>query len=254
MKSKIKEALRTEYVNLGLSEKALDGVAGMLLATKTITDESQIATAIKGAEIKDLLTGIQSEGDKARQAKADAEKALNDYKLAHPETQDPTNPPAPKDPPAPVDPKDPKGPLTLETLLSSFKEVAQSMVNPIQERLNKLDAEKATTAKLQGAMALREALKLDVTGQKAWIDDAWTEATASIAETDTPQAIVDRFKTRFDGYMTRLGANGYIPAAGSGGVEKSSAAKIVEAIENEAKAVDGQAATVTERLGLGKKD
>ena len=247
MKSKIKEALRTEYVNLGLSEKALDGVAGMLLATKTITDESQIATVIKGAEIKDLLTGIQSEGDKARQEKANAEKALNDYKLAHPETQDP---PAPKDPPAPVDPKDPKGPLTLESLLPAI----EKLINPVKEKLSQLEAEKATTAKLQSAMALREALKLDVTGQKAWIDDAWTEATASIAETDTPQAIIDRFKTRFDGYMTRLGANGYIPAAGSGGVEKSSAAKIVEAIENEAKAVDGQAATVTERLGLGKKD
>ena len=253
MKSKIKEALKTEYVNLGLGEKALDGVAGLLLAMNNITDESQIATAIKGAHVKELLTSIQSEGDKARQAKADAEKALNDYKVAHPEIQDPLNPPAPTNPPAPAV-TDPKAPLTLETLLSSFKEVAQGMVNPIQERLNKLDAEKATTAKLQGAMALREALKLDVTGQKAWIDDAWTEATTSITDADTPQAIVDRFKTRFDGYMTRLGANGYVPVAGSGSTEKSSAAKIVEAIENEAKTNEGQAQTVTDRLGLGKKD
>ena len=253
MKSKIKEALKTEYVNLGLSEKALDGVAGMLLATKTITDESQIATAIKGAEIKDLLTGIQSEGDKARQEKANAEKALNDYKVAHPEAPDPLNPPAPTNPPAPVV-TDPKAPLTLEALMLSLKPAIQDLVNPIQERLNKLDAEKATTAKLQGAMALRDALKLDVTGQKAWIDDAWTEATTSITDADTPQAIVDRFKTRFDGYMTRLGANGYVPVAGSGNTEKSSAAKIVETIENEAKTNEGQAQTVTDRLGLGKKD
>lgn len=247
MKSKIKEALKTEYVNLGLGEKALDGVAGLLLAMNNITDESQIATAIKGAHVKDLLTSIQSEGDKARQAKADAEKALNDYKVAHPEIQDPLNPPAPTNPPAPADSK---GPLTLESLLPAI----EKLINPVKEKLNQLETEKATTAKLQGAMALREALKLDVTGQKAWIDDAWTEATTSITDADTPQAIVDRFKTRFDGYMTRLGANGYVPVAGSGSTEKSSAAKIVEAIENEAKTNEGQAQTVTDRLGLGKKD
>lgn len=62
MKEKILNALRTKFKNLGLSEKAFDGVAEFYL--KTITDESKIEEGIEGSE--PLLKAIQAEADRAR--------------------------------------------------------------------------------------------------------------------------------------------------------------------------------------------
>ena len=48
MKEKILAALKTKYSNLGFGAKALDGVASIL--EKSVTDESQIETAVGGVE------------------------------------------------------------------------------------------------------------------------------------------------------------------------------------------------------------
>lgn len=45
MKEKILVALKTKYSNLGFGAKALDGVASIL--EKSVTDESQIETAVR---------------------------------------------------------------------------------------------------------------------------------------------------------------------------------------------------------------
>lgn len=62
MKEKIMTALKTKYSNLGFSAKALDGIASVL--EKTVTDESQIETAVSGVE--PLLKVFQAESDRAR--------------------------------------------------------------------------------------------------------------------------------------------------------------------------------------------
>lgn len=62
MKEKILAALKTKYSNLGFGTKALDGVAAIL--EKSVTDESQIETAISGVE--PFLKVFQSEADRAR--------------------------------------------------------------------------------------------------------------------------------------------------------------------------------------------
>lgn len=62
MKEKILAALKTKYSNLGFGAKALDGVAAIL--EKSVTDESQIETAISGVE--PFLKVFQSEADRAR--------------------------------------------------------------------------------------------------------------------------------------------------------------------------------------------
>lgn len=74
MKEKILQALKTKYNNLGLSEKAFDGVATFL--STSITEESQIANSVEGAEV--LLKIVQSESDSLRGAKATAEKQLKE--------------------------------------------------------------------------------------------------------------------------------------------------------------------------------
>lgn len=102
MKEKISTALKNKYNNLGLSQKAFDGVAAFLIAQKTIEKEEDIETAIAADNIASLLKVFQGESDTIRTAKtaaeaakAAAEKALEDYKKAHPDkTPDPDDPTA----------------------------------------------------------------------------------------------------------------------------------------------------------------
>ena len=62
MKAKILTALKTRYGNLGFGDKAFDGVADYL--SKTVTEETQIETAIGGVE--SLLKAFQGDIDKVR--------------------------------------------------------------------------------------------------------------------------------------------------------------------------------------------
>lgn len=62
MKEKILVALKTKYSNLGFGAKALDGVASIL--EKSVTDESQIETAVSGVE--PFLKVFRSDADRAR--------------------------------------------------------------------------------------------------------------------------------------------------------------------------------------------
>lgn len=72
MKKQILEALKNKYKNLGLGEKAFEGVADFL--STSITEESQIETAIAGVE--GLLKAFQADADKLRTEKTAAEKKL----------------------------------------------------------------------------------------------------------------------------------------------------------------------------------
>ena len=83
MKTKILNALKTEYVKLGLGDKAFDGVAAFL--EKTITKEEDIDGVIKSEDTKNLLKAFQGESDSLRNRNAQLERDFNAYKAAHPE-------------------------------------------------------------------------------------------------------------------------------------------------------------------------
>lgn len=237
MKSKIKEALKTEYVNLGLSEEAFVGVANLL--SKTITEESQIPDAVSQSEVKSLLTSIQSSTDKLRRENAEYKKKL--------EGKDPVDPKDPKDP---ADPQNPQVLKIDEAFKTEISALFEGIIAPIRKELDGFKAEKTTKTKISEALALRETLKLD-SKQQSWIDDAWTSATSSIGENDTSQNIIDRFKGRYDEYMSRLGSNGYIPATGGGGSEASSAQKTIEKIKEKQK--QESAPDLAKRFGIAEK-
>ena len=76
MKQKIKEALQQKYKNLGLNEEAFDGVAAFG-ETIGITEDT-LANFVEGA--KSLLTKAQSDADKARSAKAESQKQIDELK------------------------------------------------------------------------------------------------------------------------------------------------------------------------------
>lgn len=83
MKTKILAALKTKYANLGLGDKAFDGVAALLV--KTVTKEEEIEGAVAEASVETLLKTIQSSVDAERTKASQATRALEDYKKAHPE-------------------------------------------------------------------------------------------------------------------------------------------------------------------------
>lgn len=231
MKSKIKEALQTEYKNLGLSEKSFDGVSTLL--EKTVTQESEIATAIKGAEIKSLLTAIQGEGDRSRSEKSALQQQFEAYKLAHPEST-PSVPPTPATtPPASTGGET----LTAEKIAELFQIKIQEVIQPITDKIGAIEKERSKASILSQAAQIRDALKMDPK-QKAWIDDAWEHATQSLSDSDTPQAIADRCKSRYDVLMSKLGVNGYIPATSTPGADKSNTERIIEQIKEKAKTTE----------------
>ena len=84
MKEKIIAELKTAYAKLGLSDEAFDGVASLL--EKTVTEESEIATAVGGDNVKNLLKTIQGQVDSWKNKYHDKAKELNSYKEKHPDT------------------------------------------------------------------------------------------------------------------------------------------------------------------------
>lgn len=85
MKARILAALKTKYANLGLGERAFDGVASLLV--KTVAKEEEIETAVAGNEVEVLLKSIQSAVDAERTRATNAVKALDEYKRFHPEVE-----------------------------------------------------------------------------------------------------------------------------------------------------------------------
>lgn len=101
MKAKILNALKTKYANLGLGDKAFDGVASFL--EKTITKEEEIEGVIASEDTATLLKSIQGETDSLRTKHAQAVKDFEDYKKLHPDTK-----PNPKEGEGKVDPEEPE--------------------------------------------------------------------------------------------------------------------------------------------------
>ena len=101
MKAKILNALKTKYANLGLGDKAFDGVASFL--EKTITKEEEIEGVITREDTATLLKSIQGETDSLRTKHAQAVKDFEDYKKLHPDTK-----PDPKEGEGKADPAEPE--------------------------------------------------------------------------------------------------------------------------------------------------
>lgn len=90
MKTKILQELKQRYSNLGVSEKAFDGVADFL--SKTITEEERIPEVVGNAE--SFLKAYQSDVDKERTSVSKLRKELEGYKK---EQEPKPNDPKPND-------------------------------------------------------------------------------------------------------------------------------------------------------------
>lgn len=191
MKQKILNALKTEYANLGLSEKALNGVASFL--EKTITDENGISAAIKEASVSDLLKIYQSEIDSERGKASKAAKDLEDYKKSHPSG----NPEPTKVDPNPND--------EVLTLLKQM----QADNNALKARLDAKDKELNDTNTIN---AVKQALKNGNRTNDKVID--LVLKGIAITDTDTVEGLTSKYEGEYDTLYKDLYGDGVVPAAG----------------------------------------
>lgn len=136
MKGKILVALKTKYKTLGFGDKAFDGVADYL--SKTVTEESQIETAISGVE--GLLKAFQGDIDTVRNEKSGLQKQLDELKN---KIENPN--PNPNSNPKPEDKKD-----DMATIIANAVSAA---VKPLSDELAQFKAEKSQATRQEQIMA-----------------------------------------------------------------------------------------------------
>ena len=169
MKTKIQEALKTEFKELGLGEKTIGRLADYIVSKGTVTNEDEIAAAVKGDDVKLIAKSIQGEIDGIQKAKKKAEDDLADYKAKHPDksTQDNDD--------DNNDDGDKKTPLTAEAIAKLVKEAAEAAVKPVQDAF---DAYKSQNSAKEAVVNAKNAFYANKwTGKfKEEADDAWDRA------------------------------------------------------------------------------
>lgn len=133
MKGKILVALKTKYKTFGFGDKAFDGVADYL--SKTVTEESQIETAISGVE--GLLKAFQGDIDTVRNEKSGLQKQLDELKT---KIENPNPNPDPK----------PEDKADMATIIANAVSAA---VKPLSDELAQFKAEKSQTTRQEQVMA-----------------------------------------------------------------------------------------------------
>ena len=126
MKTKILTALKTKYANLGFGEKAFDGVAEYL--SKTVTEETQIETAISGVE--SLLKAFQGEQDKLRGDNATIKKELDELKAKNKQNKEP----------------DPKQKDKDDDIEAKIEKLVTAKVKPLQDELSAFKSKETKAA------------------------------------------------------------------------------------------------------------
>lgn len=185
MKEEIIAALKTAYAKLGLSDEAFDGVASLL--EKTVTEESQIATAVGGDDVKGLLKTIQGQVDSWKNKFHDKDKELNAYKESHPDV-DPNN----------VQEGEGKKDDANKDILDKLSDLTK--------RLDERDAKDRKAATIAFVMASAKAS--GCTDEKVL---KLTEKLFSVKEDESDEDAAKRFKEDYDSNVKEFFGDGITP-------------------------------------------
>lgn len=183
MKTKIANALKTRYANLGLGDKAFNGVASFL--EKTVTEESGIEAAISADNVKGLLQAIQGETDVLRTAKSTAEAELAKLKSV---------PPTPK----------------VET--DETAKFLDELKRKQQELETKYAESEKKAQKAQMVARVHELMK-----QNGSTNDFIRNITLKdieIGDNDTAEALAEKYKSVYDDNFKSAYGDGQIPPKG----------------------------------------
>lgn len=219
-KEKIVETLKTEYKSFGLSNEALDRIASA--REKTVTEESQVETAIKDAETMKLIAQeLQKMRDSEIQKRTDLQRVHDDYKAKHPET----NPDPDPDP-------DPK--KQQPDIAKIVADAVAAAVKPVQEAFETFKSQ--TSAKEAKTLAKAKFYENKWTTKfKDEADDAWERAdelNAAKGDKMTQEELTTKATEYFNKLVQRKGADATKPfdddGGGSGNFDFSKQAKYLE--------------------------
>lgn len=231
MKTKIQEALKNKYRNLGFSDKVFEGVADSIQTF--IKEEAEIATFVDGAET--MLKAFQSTADQLRTEKSLLEKENSELKaLKEIKPIEPIVNPTPQ----PLD-------------VASLTEIMKQIVAPFQQELAEIklgDKRKATLATAK-SLFLTDEIHPD---RKALAEIAFETVTSSISEDTTPETIVTKAKEFFNKQCSAVGVSGYKPQDSSEDVKPKSAAQAF--VEDQKNNTVSKSKEISKRLGIEEKD
>jgi len=235
MKTKILEALKNKYKNLGFSDKVFEGVTNSIQTF--VKEEAEIATYVDGAE--SMLKAFQSSADQLRQEKALLEKENSELKALKD-----------KEPKEPKEPKEqPPTPPTLD--LDAIADIVKQAISPFQQKVEALElGEKKkqilTTAKTQ---FLTDEIHPE---RKALAELAFETVSTSISNDTLPETIVNQAKDFFNKQCSAIGVSGYKPEGSEGDAKPKSAAQ--EFVEKQQSNTESKTSKIAERLGIETKD
>lgn len=186
MKKKIESALRTEYP-LGLSDNTYGRFADYILGLEIVKEDADIATAVKRDDVKLLFKSVQGEIDGIKKAKDAAEKALEDYKTAHPKKDEKVD--------------DDEGRLNKESLTQIFNEAWEAKMKPLQDEIAALKSNNSAKEALSNA---KERFFGGDYAKKyeSQADDAWERATELNSATGSKMTADELFE-KATGYFNK---------------------------------------------------
>lgn len=193
MKQKIIAALKTRYKNIGLGEKAFDGVAAFL--EKTVTKEEDIEAAVAGDDVAALVRAIQGDQDSLRAMNTELQRSLDKLREAGS---------------GKTDPKPGEG-----------SEKDDAALKELKERFDKLEENytKVMARERNGGITaeLRKRLKDKGSDCEPVLDLILKDL--QIAETDTADTLVDRCVASYDETYKRFYGDGPAPRSGKAAPE-----------------------------------
>lgn len=211
MKQKIIAALKTRYKNIGLGEKAFDGVAAFL--EKTVTKEEDIEAAVAGDDVAALVRAIQGDQDSLRAKNTELQRSLDELKEAGSKK-------------------------TVEKPEGGSKE-SEEMGKLLKriEQLEETNAKALARERNSGITAeLRGKLKGKGSDCEPVLDLVLKDL--QIAETDTADTLVDRCVAAYDETYKRFYGDGPAPRSGKPqpeGYKRGDFSKEVERLKSEGK-------------------
>ena len=212
MKQKIIAALKTRYKNIGLGEKAFDGVAAFL--EKTVTKEEDIEATVAGDDVAALVRAIQGDQDSLRARNTELQRSLDELKAAGSGNTDP-NPG--------------KGSATDDAALKELKE----RFDKLEDNYSRAMARERNSGI---AAELRRKLKDRGSDCEPVLDLILKDL--QIAETDTADTLVDRCVASYDETYKRFYGDGPAPRSGKvapEGYKRGDFSKEVERLRSEGK-------------------
>lgn len=144
MKKKIEDALKTEFKELGLGDKTIGRLADYIVSKGSVTNEDDIAAAVKGDDVKLIAKSIQGEIDGILKAKKKAEDDLADYKAKFSEKNGEEGKPNGAEGNGGDDDDD-------KTLIERIAAAVNAAVTPLTEKIAALENVNSTKAALAGA-------------------------------------------------------------------------------------------------------